>query len=513
MEWPLSKRGEQLPLTHPLRVRYQHLDSMAYDALAQQIERALGRPESEGDPFGFQSDYRLCYSSGYWWVYLGGCWREWTADHLDQYITRQFVGGGAGCSEPDEGDTRVVIGNPTTIFSGNPTDFRGVRESLRSRLAVSNPEPLANSMALVTDTTRGLTLVYQDGVASWQPSRAGLHCSVALRYGYVPGQEPMALLKSLREQIWAHVHTEEEREARIRCLRAAFGAALAGAGRHLTIKRALLIHGDPDSGKSTLLNLLMALVNEDNVAREPPQSLGEPDWSGQASVASLGRKTINVVFDMPKGKIRVDGPVKSAISCEPLPARQVKGVPFKVTPQAVHLWACNEIPEWDDPTGAWMKRVALLPLERTLPAAVQRGSYVADLIRAEGQQIQNWLLDGALELLRTGQGITSSADGVAVLKHHVTSHMLSAERFAIECLVPADSMPVSAAQLMGEYKRYCYANGFEVQSSIALGKAIKRMKFRARLIHKTNYYYCSALKNVIPTAAESELKDMLNKPS
>lgn len=495
--WPPELGAGRLSLSDPLYIDTARLQSVSVDEIALRIQLQLGSASNR---------YRLCTSDGGWWIYYGGLWRSVDDQWIAEYLIRQFSGAAPGSGDsitegttvrPQKGARSPGADGWDRSFACSPLELRGVLSRLRGRISVAqtggpNPvgeAPISTSRALASHG--GRTLVLGPGGPAWLDSAPELYCGTALRYPYQPGQTPDKLLSYLRSVTWLGA-PEHDREQRIECLRQFFGVAVLGCARQVPDKRVLLLYGASGSGKSTLLNVLWAMLPPGAWQSVVPQQLGLRGWEGDSARARLGHSTANIVADMPADTLPVDGLLKSVVSCEPVSARAVRGVEHRITPRAVHIWACNEIPPWLDAANSWRRRVVLVHFARAIPASDQgHGDVVGRILAEEGEQMQNWAIDGALSMLQSRYTLPDSS--AELLDEHERDHARSEELFLRDCVGAGDTWTTASA-LYGAYRDYCQARGLSISNSSVLGKHLRQTNFPKRKLDGYTQYKIRYLK-------------------
>jgi len=118
------------------------------------------------------------------------------------------------------------------------------------------------------------------------------------------------------------------------------------------IHKATLAIGEPESGKSTFLKLLTALLGHENVSTVPLQTLCDQRFAS----AELYLKLANISADLPKQAIRYLGVFKMAVGGDPITGEYKHGRFFTFLPYAKHFYSCNSIPETREDSNAYYRR-------------------------------------------------------------------------------------------------------------------------------------------------------------
>lgn len=129
------------------------------------------------------------------------------------------------------------------------------------------------------------------------------------------------------------------------------GAGLFGLATSAVGKRAFMFQGPKGTGKSTLLHLLQALFPSQSVSSVPPQAFGD---SGDRS--RLQGKRLNIVFETPNDKVLKEDGFKSIIHGEQISINKKYVTRADIKPIALHVFACNELPDCPGTTDAFWDR-------------------------------------------------------------------------------------------------------------------------------------------------------------
>jgi phage/plasmid-associated DNA primase len=212
----------------------------------------------------------------------------------------------------------------------------------------------------------------------------------------------------------------EEHEKRIVLLQDYSGTTLIDR-LPKALKRALVLLGASDTGKSVLLQVLSAMLTD------APISTPLADISGPHGLEEFLRRApwvLDEAFDI--GVWHLSGKVKAIISREPLGINP-KNLRLLTKPiNAPALWGTNHPPAFKENTDAMVNRLLIVPLTRVFDkdnpigvAAKAKSVNPAwepfDLILAQERAgVLNWMLSGLQRVLKRGNFI-NTADGEAEL--------------------------------------------------------------------------------------------------
>ena len=106
------------------------------------------------------------------------------------------------------------------------------------------------------------------------------------------------------------------------------------------LKRGVIFVGEPDTGKSTMIDVICAFVGEKRISDVSPVDFGDDN---HASFDLYGM-FLNRIDDLGTTPIMNTGVLKSIISSAPIRANQKYGAPFSFVPNAMILFGCNQVP-------------------------------------------------------------------------------------------------------------------------------------------------------------------------
>ncbi len=163
------------------------------------------------------------------------------------------------------------------------------------------------------------------------------------------------------------------------------------------VRRMFILHGARNSGKSTIINMLEALLPPAVVGSVPPEH-----WSNPNFRAGLEGLLLNTVTEL-GGTTRIVGEhMKKIVSCERIIIRRMRHDPVTITPIAWHLCATNELPRISDKTDAFERRLLVITFSRSLGMGEVDGDFL-DRLRADPSAVLRWAGVGAARLQQNGR--------------------------------------------------------------------------------------------------------------
>ena len=182
---------------------------------------------------------------------------------------------------------------------------------------------------------------------------------------------------------------------------------------HARLKKALILYGKSDTGKSLVALVLKALAGEKYTTTLPVEHMDDP-----RRCHVLVGKRLNVMTELTTGALMADGGFKTLVSTgEPILIDPKFVKAFQYTPRAKHVIATNNLPNINDRTEATFNRLLLIPFLRVINAADQDIELLGKL-KAEMPGILAWALKGAKRLAENKGQWTEIGSAVALMAEY-----------------------------------------------------------------------------------------------
>jgi putative DNA primase/helicase len=251
---------------------------------------------------------------------------------------------------------------------------------------------------------------------------------------------------------------------RIRLLQEWFGYSMVYDTR---LHKFMMLEGEGANGKSVVLEVLGALLGEDNIAAVPLELFGQ-----RFQVTPTLHKLANIAPETDE-KAKVDlGTLKQFVAGE-LMQWDRKGIEqIQARPTARLIVATNNRPAFADRTSGLWRRLLLIPFRVTIALENQDPDLVSKL-KEELPGILNWALDGLARLRQQGR-FTRSAIGEAALKEYQQESHPEKVFLAEHCEVNATG-EVTTSGLFARYKQWSQENNYPAVDERTFGKAVVRM--------------------------------------
>lgn len=159
-------------------------------------------------------------------------------------------------------------------------------------------------------------------------------------------------------------------------------------------KKALLLYGDTDTGKTQVCNMACRVVGGvEYTCGILPSQMGDP--RARAPIKGMG---LNIIPDLSKREIIDDGGFKSLVSSsEPIQLDKKFAQPETYVPTAKHMFAMNNLPAVTDATSAVFRRMLIIAFDATVPMEKQ-DPQLDEKLMGEIEGIIAWSVRGAIAL-------------------------------------------------------------------------------------------------------------------
>ena len=231
------------------------------------------------------------------------------------------------------------------------------------------------------------------------------------------------------------------------------GYIISGLNR---AKKAFILMGISNSGKSVLINLVEMLIGEDNCSHVPWQNLSE-----RFNVALLYGKLLNSFADLPATALKDTGVFKTLTGGSDRMMAERKGKDaFKFTNRARFLFSCNKLPRiYGDQTA--IDRLVILKFSTTIPE--EKRIDLMPVFEKELDGILLWALEGLHRLINNNFVFSNASDSISITEDYKKS-CSPVLVFIDEMCVIESNASCKTSELHATYSRWCEINGFHRMS-------------------------------------------------
>lgn len=173
---------------------------------------------------------------------------------------------------------------------------------------------------------------------------------------------------------------------------------------------AAMLHGPTGSGKSTFIDVMTAILGEDNISGASLQTL----TGNRFAVADLFGKVANLCGDIDGDTIKRAGLFKQITSGDVVRAERKGENQFTFRPVSKLVFSANTLPKSVDKTEAWLDRWLFLPFPVGTTATERDQTFTSGLME-ELPAIAWWAFEGLQRLMARGHFEESVS--VASAKH------------------------------------------------------------------------------------------------
>lgn len=300
------------------------------------------------------------------------------------------------------------------------------------------------------------------------PHDISIISTVQLPYNYDPQAKCPIFFKTIQEIF-------ENDAEKIQILQEFLGYCLTKSTKY---EKALFMVGAAQSGKSTILETIQAMLGEENVS-----SIGLAELADSAFVGGLIDKYANLVSEIPKNVRDYEDTLKMIISGERLTVN-TKFVPtYTARPFCKLIFAANDMPRISDTSNAVFRRMLLLEFNNKIEDN-KVDVDLKDKLKTEYAGVFNWAFDG-LKRLNKRKGFTKSLEMDEVIeqlkiRNNTTLYFLN-ENYE---LCDQNEGEVIVSTIYREYAQFCidigakplYINNFSEEIKKLYGDKTSRRR-------------------------------------
>jgi putative DNA primase/helicase len=239
--------------------------------------------------------------------------------------------------------------------------------------------------------------------------------------------------------------------------------------RETKYAKALLLKGDGADGKSVILNILRAIIGEENCSAVQMSRLEDP-----FERATLYGKLLNISTEENKG-IFGSAIFKSAVSGDLMNASFKHKDFFQFRPYAKHAFASNFFPNVSDTSDGFYRRLLAIKFTRQFAEHEQDKNLEKKLLN-ERSGICNWAIAGLISL-REMDGFAKSEESLEFLGEY-RRHNNPVLSFTQEwCKTPAEGedLRVSVDELYEAYCIFCTKDGYKKMQKNNFGETLRQV--------------------------------------
>ena len=241
--------------------------------------------------------------------------------------------------------------------------------------------------------------------------------------------------------------------------------------RKYFIKKAMILVGEKNTGKTILLNLLTEFIGINNSSGINLQRISQGDKFG---LSSLKNKLLNSFDDLSNKDLSDGGGFKIATGGGYITAEYKFGESFQFLNYAKHIFATNKIPPVADTNDdAYYERWIPIQLDNQCSKENQNPFLLKDLTTEEELSgLLNWAIEGLRRLLVNGKFSYNKKSSEIKYIMERSSHPLAT--FVNDVLEQENGNRISKENMFKVYTKYCNDNFLPRLSKSQLGRQLEK---------------------------------------
>ena len=213
-----------------------------------------------------------------------------------------------------------------------------------------------------------------------------------------------------------YIFDGEYMDEKIAGLQEFFGYILMSEAKY---KKALIMYGMPDSGKSLILQVMQYMVGHNNSCCLDISQMNDPK-----SLSVIVGKRLNSISEIGSDARIYDRGFKQLVSCEdPVQIKFLYSNPLMYIPTCKHVLCGNTLPSVLDTSGATFNRLMIIKFNKTVPKKRQ-DPYMFVKLASEISGILKWSIEGALRLIKNNGHFTESMESAKLKDTYAESQNL-----------------------------------------------------------------------------------------
>lgn len=237
--------------------------------------------------------------------------------------------------------------------------------------------------------------------------------------------------------------------------------------RSYAFKKAMILVGERNTGKTTLLNLITLFIGRANISGVALQKF----CTDKFAVANLYQKYLNVYDELAFKDVTDNGAFKIATGNGYITGEKKYGEQFQFINHAKLMFACNKIPNVTDADDeAYFIRWLPIKFENEIK---NMDSFLTEKITTESELsgLLNFALVGLKRLLRN-QSFSHAEDPEEIKKKMLESDPIAG--FAYNCIEESPDNPISKEELYQAFCDYCAKEKLPMCTMVKFGKNLPK---------------------------------------
>ncbi|MFA6074130.1 MAG: phage/plasmid primase, P4 family [Candidatus Woesearchaeota archaeon] len=245
--------------------------------------------------------------------------------------------------------------------------------------------------------------------------------------------------------------------------------------RRYFIKKAMILFGEKDTGKTILLNLIMKFLGKrENTSGINLQRISSGD---KFALSSLKDKYANIFDDLSSKDLSDNGGFKIATGGGYITAEYKFGDSFQFMTFAKNIFATNKIPNVQEVNDdAYYDRWIPIPFDNQIEKESQ-DKFLLDRIttKEEMSGLLNWSLDGLKRLFDNGKfSYNKNSKEIKIIMERQNNPLVA---FVQDVLVQKDGNSIEKEVMYQVYCEYCNMYKFSKMSKEQLGRNLAKYSY------------------------------------
>ena len=254
------------------------------------------------------------------------------------------------------------------------------------------------------------------------------------------------------------------------------GSILLGIANRM--QKIFILYGNGGNGKSKLLGLLDAAIDDKYKSYSPLHLLSDERYAAQ-----LDNKIANFVGDIDKFK-KTDAKLKEIVSSDlKISGRKLYQNIKNFVPAITNIGCCNSLMQITDDSDGFFRRFKFVQFHYSIPTESKDVNYGSKMIANELQQFVNWSIFGAIRLVENDFHLTETEEHNNIMDKWMNK-VDSADEF-INSHLEESSENIYRTDIYNKYIEFC-RNEKMVDDSSTIFYGKMRNKFIE--VHPKNIY-------------------------
>jgi len=237
------------------------------------------------------------------------------------------------------------------------------------------------------------------------------------------------------------------------------------------IKKAIILFGPKNTGKTIFLNLLMNFIGQKNVSGISLQRISNGD---KFALSSLKNKYSNIYDDLSSNDLSDSGGFKIATGGGYITAEYKFGDSFQFLNYAKHIFSTNKIPNVKDINDdAYYERWIPIPLDNQIKQEEQ-DKFLLEKLTTEKELsgLLNWAIEGLNRLIKKGKfSFNKTSKEIKIIVERQNNPLIA---FVHDSLEQKNGNKISKEIMYRIYTKYCNENKFPRMSKSQLGRNLEK---------------------------------------